>query len=234
MHADRGMTLIEVLVALAIVAIALSTGIKAAGGLATNAERLAAIQKAQATMEAELRGEETDRDRDDEQQRQVAERALERFRRALKLSADPFRQVRRRDVAHAAKHGAKRRAAREAERAAQFARDLAAAFQTATIIGPALGGLLYVLGAGVAYCAVAALVIPAFVRPAPRLVWNASASVPAGLYSARPSVSVKRGDLVAVHAPAPIARRSGSSCRTTPARSAACCARTSDARSISR
>jgi conjugative transfer signal peptidase TraF len=56
------------------------------------------------------------------------------------------------------------------------------------------------------YCAVAALVIPAFVRPAPRLVWNASASVPVGLYSARPAARAGRGDLVAAHAPAPIAR----------------------------
>lgn len=57
------------------------------------------------------------------------------------------------------------------------------------------------------YCAIGALVIPAFVRPVPRLVWNASASIPVGLYSARPAgSSVKRGDLVAAQAPAPIAR----------------------------
>lgn len=56
------------------------------------------------------------------------------------------------------------------------------------------------------YCAIGAVVIPAFVRPVPRLVWNASASVPVGLYAARPAGSVKRGDLVAAHAPAPIAQ----------------------------
>lgn len=56
------------------------------------------------------------------------------------------------------------------------------------------------------YAAIAAVVIPAFVRPAPRLVWNASASVPIGLYSARPARSAKVGDLVAAHAPAPVAR----------------------------
>lgn len=56
------------------------------------------------------------------------------------------------------------------------------------------------------YCAIAAVVMPAFVRPAPRLVWNASASVPIGLYAARPSASARRGDLVAAHAPAPVAR----------------------------
>jgi conjugative transfer signal peptidase TraF len=55
------------------------------------------------------------------------------------------------------------------------------------------------------YCAIGALVIPAFIRPVPRLVWNASASIPVGLYAARPAVSVKRGDLVAAHAPAPVA-----------------------------
>lgn len=56
------------------------------------------------------------------------------------------------------------------------------------------------------YCAIGALVLPALVRPAPRLVWNASASVPLGLYSARPASSVRVGDLVAAHAPAPVAR----------------------------
>lgn len=56
------------------------------------------------------------------------------------------------------------------------------------------------------YCAVAALVIPAFVRPVPRLIWNASASVPVGLYSARPGDRPVRGDLVAAQAPASVAR----------------------------
>lgn len=43
----RGFTLIEVLVALVIVAIALGAGIKAAGALAGNAERLAQVSAAQ-------------------------------------------------------------------------------------------------------------------------------------------------------------------------------------------
>lgn len=56
------------------------------------------------------------------------------------------------------------------------------------------------------YCAVAAVTIPAFVRPTPRLVWNASASVPVGLYAARAPSQVEVGDLVAAHAPAPVAQ----------------------------
>lgn len=56
------------------------------------------------------------------------------------------------------------------------------------------------------YVAIGAVVLPAFMRPAPRLVWNASASVPIGLYAARPATSAKVGDLVAAHAPARIAR----------------------------
>jgi len=55
-RADRlqGMTLIEVLVALAIVAIALATGIKAAGGLTNNAQRLSDITLAQYCAENKL------------------------------------------------------------------------------------------------------------------------------------------------------------------------------------
>lgn len=47
MKAARGFTLIEVLVALVIVAIALGAGIKAAGALGNNAERLAQVSAAQ-------------------------------------------------------------------------------------------------------------------------------------------------------------------------------------------
>lgn len=46
-NASRGFTLIEVLVALAIVAVTLGAGIKAAGALADNAERLAEVSAAQ-------------------------------------------------------------------------------------------------------------------------------------------------------------------------------------------
>lgn len=55
------------------------------------------------------------------------------------------------------------------------------------------------------YCAIGALVAPAMVRPAPRLVWNASASVPIGLYAAHSPAGVRPGDLVAAHAPLDVA-----------------------------
>lgn len=56
------------------------------------------------------------------------------------------------------------------------------------------------------YCSICALIAPVLVRPAPRLVWNASASVPVGLYSARSPDGLRRGDLVAAHAPSAVAR----------------------------
>lgn len=49
-----GMTLIEVLVALAIVAVTLSAGIKAAGGLGINAQRMADLTLAQMCAENQL------------------------------------------------------------------------------------------------------------------------------------------------------------------------------------
>ena len=52
--AARGMTLIEVLVALAIVAITLSAGIKAAGGLTVNAQRMMDVTLGQWCAENQL------------------------------------------------------------------------------------------------------------------------------------------------------------------------------------
>ena len=47
MRAERGFTLVEVLVALAIVAITLAAGVKASGALASNAQRLGDVTAAQ-------------------------------------------------------------------------------------------------------------------------------------------------------------------------------------------
>lgn len=49
--------------------------------------------------------------------------------------------------------------------------------------------------------AAALLVVPSFVSWSPRLLWNASASVPIGLYLLRPADQVAVGDLVAVQPP---------------------------------
>ena len=54
--AARGFTLIEVLVALAIVAITLGAGIKAAGALTDNAQRLAEVSAAQWCADNQLTG----------------------------------------------------------------------------------------------------------------------------------------------------------------------------------
>jgi general secretion pathway protein I len=54
MRNERGMTLIEVLVALAIVAITMSAGIRAAGGLTTNAQRLSDLTLGQWCAENKL------------------------------------------------------------------------------------------------------------------------------------------------------------------------------------
>ncbi len=52
-----------------------------------------------------------------------------------------------------------------------------------------------------AYFAAMATIITAFIPPQPRLIWNASASVPVGLYRLRPPSSPKAGELVAVLPP---------------------------------
>ncbi len=56
LEGDPGMTLIEVLVALAIVAMALSAGIKAAGGLSINAQRMTDLTLGQWCAENQLTG----------------------------------------------------------------------------------------------------------------------------------------------------------------------------------
>lgn len=53
---QRGLTLIEVLVALAIVAVTLATGIKAAGALTGNAQRLTEVTAAQWCADNQLTG----------------------------------------------------------------------------------------------------------------------------------------------------------------------------------
>lgn len=53
-HRPRGMTLIEVLVALSVVAITLAAGFKAAGGLTVNAQRLSDLTVAQWCAENQL------------------------------------------------------------------------------------------------------------------------------------------------------------------------------------
>ena len=56
MKANRGFTLIEVLVALAIVAVALAAGARAAGSLTDNADRLSQVLAAQWCADNQLTG----------------------------------------------------------------------------------------------------------------------------------------------------------------------------------
>lgn len=58
------------------------------------------------------------------------------------------------------------------------------------------------LAAGIATAAFTAVAI---VGPAPRLIWNASASAPIGLYALRPAADPPLGVLVAVRPPQPLA-----------------------------
>ena len=62
----------------------------------------------------------------------------------------------------------------------------------------------YILvGGGAALCA---LLLPAMHRPALRLVWNVTASVPVGLYRIVPEPAQRRGELVAVRPSPALAR----------------------------
>uniref|UniRef100_B0SV57 Putative conjugal transfer protein n=1 Tax=Caulobacter sp. (strain K31) TaxID=366602 RepID=B0SV57_CAUSK len=56
------------------------------------------------------------------------------------------------------------------------------------------------------YAAVFTTVALSFLHVAPRLIWNASASTPIGLYSIGPAGHLEVTDLVAVDAPEPLAR----------------------------
>ena len=62
----------------------------------------------------------------------------------------------------------------------------------------------YILFAGGA--ALCALLLPAMHRPALRLVWNVSASVPVGLYRIVPEPAQRRGELVALRPSPTLAR----------------------------
>jgi conjugative transfer signal peptidase TraF len=55
------------------------------------------------------------------------------------------------------------------------------------------------------YFAMLAVGVLAFVHPAPRLIWNATASTPTGLYALRPAGQLRALELVAVRPPEPIA-----------------------------
>ena len=57
----------------------------------------------------------------------------------------------------------------------------------------------------VTYLAVLAAGGSAFLQPSPRLIWNATASTPTGLYALRPVGQLRRLELVAVRPPEPIA-----------------------------
>jgi conjugative transfer signal peptidase TraF len=58
----------------------------------------------------------------------------------------------------------------------------------------------------ISYLAVLFTVIIALIDPAPRLLWNASASAPIGLYAVHPTDDPHVGELVAILPPEPLAR----------------------------
>ena len=53
--------------------------------------------------------------------------------------------------------------------------------------------------------AVSAIALTAVWRPVPMLLWNASASVPIGLYAVRPTGTLTNGELVVATPPEPLA-----------------------------
>lgn len=55
------------------------------------------------------------------------------------------------------------------------------------------------------YTAAMAAVVTAPIHPMPRLIWNATASTPVGLYAVQPLDHLAVGDLVALQPPAPVA-----------------------------
>ena len=57
----------------------------------------------------------------------------------------------------------------------------------------------------VTYFATMAIGVSAFVHPVPKLIWNASASVPIGLYRVRPAGDLHVTELVVVRPPPPLA-----------------------------
>jgi conjugative transfer signal peptidase TraF len=57
----------------------------------------------------------------------------------------------------------------------------------------------------VTYSAVMVTGITALLPPTPRLIWNASASVPIGLYAVHPAGTLRTGELLVVTPPAPLA-----------------------------
>ena len=55
------------------------------------------------------------------------------------------------------------------------------------------------------YSAVLGIAFAAVFPPVPRFIWNASASVPTGLYALRPASDIQDADLVLVRPPPPLA-----------------------------
>jgi len=55
------------------------------------------------------------------------------------------------------------------------------------------------------YGAVMVIGVTALFHPAPRLIWNASASVPIGLYAVHPAGALRTGELLVVTPPEPLA-----------------------------